>query len=842
MKNTWYLFLPATLGLTGLSFSLPTQAENLVLEEVVVTARKRAESLQEVPVAVTAFSTETMESLGIKNMHDIDGLVPGLNLGAGNGVKGDGNAYIRGVGQRETRVTLDSGVGIYLDEVYIARASGALLDAVETESIQVLRGPQGTLFGKNTTGGAILYTSIKPSAEFGGTAKGTYGNLDRKDASLAIDIPLIEDTLLSRLSLATVNRDGYIENNLDGTQYTDEDRNIIVGQLRWLPTDSLIVDLNLNHTKVDQKPIGQKCLWLGDELTAAGFPNPGTLEGIYNALSPVSVEEYCNRSGEDLPIDKFQSEQNSRSKIFYQGVYKVETSMAAAALSWEVNDHLQFKSITAYRNTEQTADEDLDGMAAVIIGRLSPENNDTDQYTQEFQFIGDALDDRLRYTLGLYGFYEETNDDWLQDFAGYIETTTATNSILLARSNLTERETENVAYAGFGQFDYNLSDNLIMTAGVRYTWEERKTKYRESKIYLPSIGQGDYLGELDTIYAANVLHPFSKPGGTSVTTWQYGFDPDGPGGEPFEVGAFGELKDDRNDEDWSPMASIKYIATDSVLDTLHMDDAMTYLTYSSGFRSGGVAVGNGDFDSDGIIDLENFKPEFVDMLEWGFKIDAFDRRLRTNVAIFYQQYKDIQLTTTRPDPTFGIPLPSIENAGKAEMKGVEIEYTFLPTDNLRFMGSIAYLDAEFKEYLSEIPDPNGGGQIMIDRSDEPMPRAPKWTAYIAVDYNINTNAMGTITPTFLVRYIDEIYGGFDRPSFYVSDEVSIPAETFYETRLIWSLPDERTTITAWVKNLTDIDNHEQGGVPTVGVARTTTQGYAPPRTYGIDLRYRFGGG
>lgn len=829
------------LGLAALTFSLPSLAENLVLEEVVVTARKRAESLQEVPVAVTAFSTETMESLGIKNMHDIDGLVPGLNLGAGNGVKGDGNAYIRGVGQRETRVTLDSGVGIYLDEVYIARASGALLDAVETESIQVLRGPQGTLFGKNTTGGAILYTSIKPSAEFGGTAKGTYGNLDRKDASLAIDIPLIEDTLLSRLSLATVNRDGYIENNLDGTQYTDEDRNIIVGQLRWLPTDSLIVDLNLNHTKVDQKPIGQKCLWLGDELAAAGFPNPGTLEGIYNALSPISVEEYCKRSGEDLPIDEFQSEQNSRSKVFYQGVYKVETSMAAATLSWEVNDHLQFKSITAYRNTEQTADEDLDGMAAVIIGRLSPENNDTDQYTQEFQFIGDALDDRLRYTLGLYGFYEETNDDWLQDFAGYIETTTATNSILLARSNLTERETENVAYAGFSQFDYNLSHNLIVTAGVRYTWEERKTKYRESKIYLPSIGQGDYLGELDTIYAANVIHPFSEPGGTSVTTWQYGFDPDGPGGEPFEVGAFGELKDDRNDDDWSPMASIKYLATDSVLDTLHMDNAMTYLTYSSGFRSGGVAVGNGDFDGDGIIDLENFKPEFVDMLEWGFKIDAFDRRLRTNVAIFYQEYKDIQLTTTRPDPTFGIPLPSIENAGKAEMKGVEIEYTFLPTDNLRFMGSIAYLDAEFKEYLSEIPDPNGGGQIMIDRSDEPMPRAPKWTAYVAVDYNINTDAMGTITPTFLVRYIDEIYGGFDRDSFYVSDEVSIPAETFYETRLTWRLPDERTTITAWVKNLTDIEDHEQGGVPTVGVARTTTQGYAPPRTYGIDLTYRFGG-
>ena len=278
--------LPALVALSLVILPLPLTAlaEDLALEEVVVTARKREESLQVVPVAVSAFTTETMAALGITNMRDFEGLVPGLNLGGGgNGVKGDGNAYIRGVGQRETQVTTDSGVGIYLDEVYIGRASGALLDAVEIESIQVLRGPQGTLFGKNTTGGAILYTSIKPSTEFGGTARGTYGNLDRKDASLAVDVPLIEDTLLSRLSLATVNRDGYIENNIDGTPYTDEDRDMVVGQLRWLPIESLIVDLNVNYTTIDQKPRGQKCQWLGDELTAAGFPDQGSLEGIYNA-------------------------------------------------------------------------------------------------------------------------------------------------------------------------------------------------------------------------------------------------------------------------------------------------------------------------------------------------------------------------------------------------------------------------------------------------------------------------------------------------------------------------------------------------------------------------------
>ncbi len=841
MSQHTYLTALVALSLANLPLPLTAWAEDLALEEVVVTARKREESLQAVPVAVTAFTTETMEALGIRNMRDFDGLVPGLNLGGGgNGVKGDGNAYIRGVGQRETQVTTDGGVGIYLDEVYIGRASGALLDAVEIESIQVLRGPQGTLFGKNTTGGAILYTSIKPSAEFGGTAKGTYGNLDRKDASVAVDVPLIEDTLLSRLSMATINRDGYIENDIDGTQYSDEDRNMIVGQLRWLPTDALIVDLNVNHTRINQKPIGQKCKWLGEELAAAGYPNQGSLEGIYNALSPVSVEEYCNRSGENLPIDKFQGEQNTRSDIFYQGVYKVDTSMASNTVSWEINDTLQFKSISAYRNTQQQADEDLDGMDAVIIGRLAPEHNDTDQYSQEFQVIGNAFDERLNYTLGTYAFYEETNDDWLQDFAGYVETTKTPNTLLLARSNLTERETENTAYAAFSQADYNLREDLILTLGLRYTWEERKTNYREARVYLPSIGNGDYLGALDTIYTANIIHPFSQPGGTPVTSWLYGFDPDGAGGVPFDVGAFGESSDSRKDDDVSPMASVKYLATDAVLERLHMDDAMTYLTYSTGFRSGGVTVGNGDFDGDNIIDLENFKPEYVDMLELGFKIDALDRMLRTNVAIFYEDYSDIQLTTTKPDPNFGIPLPAIENAGKAEMKGVEIEFTLLPMDNLRFMGSVAYLNAEFKEWLSEIPDPNGDGQIVIDRADEPMPRAPEWTAYLSTDYNIQTATMGTITPNFLVRYSDETYGGFDRDSFYVANDITNPAETFYDARITWDLPDERTTVVAWCKNLTDIDDHSLGGVPVVGVARTTTVGYALPRTYGIDLIYRFG--
>ena len=696
MKQISLLPLAALAGL-GFTTAAPSlHAQGLALEEVVVTARKREESLQEVPVAVSAFNAEAMESLGIKNMRDVDGLVPGLHLGGGgNGVKGDGNAYIRGVGQRETRVTIDSGVGIYLDDVYIARASGALLDAVEMQSIQVLRGPQGTLFGKNTTGGAILYTSVKPSEEFNGNVRGSFGNMGRTDASVTLDVPLIEDTLLSRWTAAIVQRDGFIENANDGTDFSDEDRKIFSGQLRWLPGDTVTVDLNLNYTDTEQRPLGQKCNWLGEELADEGLTSPGSLETLYNLLTPTTVEDSCLESA-NLPLDKFLGEQHSKSDVFYQSAYDVETTMLASTVNWEINDNLQLKSVTAYRNTQQLADEDLDGMDIVIIGRLAGQHNDTDQYSQELQLTGSAFDDRASFTLGAYAFYEETNDDWLQDFAGFSATTNAPNSIMLARSNLHERETENTAYAAFGQMDYNFSDNLIMTLGLRYTWEERKTSYQEARVYLPSIGYGDYLSGLDTIYTSNVLHTFTEPGARPVDTWLYGFDPDGEGGEPFEVGAFGMSSDDRNDDDWNPMASLKYIADDALLEKLNLDDGMVYFTYATGFRSGGVSVGNGDFDGDQIIDLENYKPEFVDMWELGFKIDAFDRKLRANVAAYYQEYDDIQLTTTIPDPNFGIPLPAIENAGKAEIKGVELEFTLLPTDDLRFTGSVAYMDAEYK--------------------------------------------------------------------------------------------------------------------------------------------------
>ncbi|HSB97394.1 MAG TPA: TonB-dependent receptor plug domain-containing protein, partial [Spongiibacteraceae bacterium] len=201
-----------------------------VLEEVVVTARKRQESLQETPVAITAMNGEQLAEQGINSTADLRAVVPNVDVYSGNGTTGAGNIFIRGVGARNTGVNYDSGVGIYLDGVYLSRPDGAVLDNVDIASLEVLRGPQGTLFGKNTTGGAILYTTNKPTDKFEGTVDVRVGNFDRTDGKITVNAPLIPDLLNSRFSLFSTKRDGTVTNKSDypgiphNQKLSDEDR------------------------------------------------------------------------------------------------------------------------------------------------------------------------------------------------------------------------------------------------------------------------------------------------------------------------------------------------------------------------------------------------------------------------------------------------------------------------------------------------------------------------------------------------------------------------------------------------------------------------------------------
>ena len=305
--------LSAVLSAGGIAL-LPVAAQaQVALEEVIVTARKREESLQDSPVTVTALSGDSLKDLGLNDISDLRKVVPNVDLYDGNGTGGAGNIFIRGVGARNTGVNFDSGVGVYIDGVYVSRPDGAVLDNVDLQSVQVLRGPQGTLFGKNTTGGAILYTTNKPQEEFGGHAEVRLGNYQQQDGKLTLNVPLLEDALLSRLSLYSTQRDGYVKAVSDGTpglldeeEFSNVDRRGAQAQLRWLTTDTLTFDLNYNWAKTDQAARGQDCIVV-EGIPGAGWQKDLQDDTIVIPATGQGLTDWC-QDNSDLGKDKIQAD------------------------------------------------------------------------------------------------------------------------------------------------------------------------------------------------------------------------------------------------------------------------------------------------------------------------------------------------------------------------------------------------------------------------------------------------------------------------------------------------------------------------------------------------------
>ena len=307
-------------------------AQERVLEEVIVTARRREETLQETPVAVTALSAGALRDAGVRNLKDLNGVAPNIDVHEANGTAPLANIYIRGVGQRNTEVNIDSGVGIYVDEVYIGRPDGALLDLNDIQSVQVLRGPQGTLFGKNTTGGALVFTTNRPEEEFEGSLEARVGNYDRLDIAGVLNVPLT-DTLWSRWSVTSVNRDGYVDNKFLDKEYLDEERINAMGQFRWLPADALTIDLNLNYTDTDQTTRPQKCRLVPGVV--------GWQAALFDVLGGVPS---TGRTLDDFCQDNIDAGDALDVISDLDGQYEAETWGASVTAEWEVSGNLSFKS------------------------------------------------------------------------------------------------------------------------------------------------------------------------------------------------------------------------------------------------------------------------------------------------------------------------------------------------------------------------------------------------------------------------------------------------------------------------------------------------------------------
>jgi iron complex outermembrane receptor protein len=399
------------------------------LEGVTVTARKREETLQDVPVAVTAFTPEALEKLNVRDLGDLDAQVPNLTIYAARGSSSTVTAYIRGIGQSDPLWGVDPGVGIYLDDVYIARPQGALLDVFDIERIEVLRGPQGTLYGKNTIGGAIKYISRGLTKETEGSASVTVGNYNQLDTKVSLGGSIGDGALRGRVALASLNRDGFGKNLYNDQEVSDKEILAMRLQLGAYVNDDL--NIQFAYDQMDDQSGVRGAKMLGPNAFEVLFPQ-------YGSHAPMD-DRYDIRSG-----------MKNVNDTYMKG--------ASATVNWHLTDSLDLKYVSSWRKSDTETNIDFDTVPAPIVDVLAFYNDE--QVTNEFQINYDA-GGRARGVIGLYQFDGEAGGQVLNNFlnASFGDTrgTVFTESLSL-----------------YTDWTFDISDRLKLDAGVRWVDESKR--------------------------------------------------------------------------------------------------------------------------------------------------------------------------------------------------------------------------------------------------------------------------------------------------------------------------------------------------------------------------------
>jgi iron complex outermembrane receptor protein len=795
-----------------------------VLEEVLVTARKKEESLQEAPVAVSAFSQDALQQSGIKNLKDFNKVVPGMDVNATNGASPNANIFIRGVGQRNSGANIDSGVGIYLDGIYLARPDGALLDINDISSVQILRGPQGTLFGKNTTGGAVVFTTTRPSDEYEGSVSIASGSLNERNVSAMVNIPL-SDAWASRFSFVSKLRDGFIDNEHLDVDAVNEDRQAAMLKFRYMGSESLTADINFDYSKVESTPRPSKCQIV-----------PGYTGWLAELFDAIAITPSTGRKFVDFCQDSFLAGGGDKRTVLsdLDGQYLAEVMGVSLQFDWDIGDSLNFKSITGYRNTVAATDGDLDGTEIVFNQKqsgndfLEPKN--TDQFTQEFQLTGELLNGRVQYITGLFFFYEDTDDSILMNIAvSPMSPAVAGPTSFFLSATASQSLATNASTAAFVQFDWELYEKLHLITGLRYTREKRDFTLR-------TFGP-----DASTLNGAEGgMAPIDLGGGLYLKPLVGAFEFN----HNFGFLLRNEFEDSLSNEALTPMISLQYV----IDETGFVSGGNAYATYSNGFLSGGI--------NEAPSGLEEFRPEEVDNFEVGLKVDIFDRRVRVNTSVFNTLYTDRQLTTLVIDPNTSSPVGATKNAEKSSISGLELESTFLLSENLMLLYNGAWMKGEIDEYsdtrITYVGDQTQGptancnrvnlvfvavDECKIDRSDEDLPRLAGRTSYVALEYTINTGDFGQFVPRVEASFKYDIEYCFDRGSCE-SGEFSAGTQELYGFNMDWHAPDTELRISVFASNLKDAD-FMVGGVQLTDALGTGTVNAVAPRMWGGEAAYRW---
>ena len=753
-----------------------------VIEEVTVTARKREESLQSTPIAISAFSAKELEYRQISSTDQLSDITPNLTFDSASPISGTSSSatiFIRGIGQTDFTPVTDPGVGLYIDGVYMARSVGNVLDFLDVERIEILRGPQGTLFGRNTIGGAVSIYSKRPDEKRAASIRVQVGNDDMLYVTAKANLPLTE-TLLSNFAVSSLNRDGYVTRVIDGVKTGDDDSLAFRGSLLWNPSDSFQLYVTADATKIRENGVPTVSGGPNDRVAFTTFGN-----GLLASCTAVNINPNFGVSGPpSFPPPGVGTggapgcvgPDSVAGPYTDEGTFPVKSDLdiwgVSAELTWNISELLTIKSISAYREVQKETSGDLDHSPANILA--AEDFYDHQQISQEFQFSGTLMEDRMSWLFGLYYFQEEGSD---------------INPVFLPVGAIRSGGLyDNDSQAAFFQSTYDLTHQLALTFGVRYT--EDTKRFTPDQISLGDASASGFFGNTWPNFAGFYLPSSGAPiaAGDRLAT-------------------FAEFKEKFDDTNF--MFNLAYQWT---------DDTLVYASYSEGFKSGGFDQRFTRFT----IEPSTFRPETADSYEIGFKTDLFDHKVRLNMALFHTDYNDLQLIIreTFNSITF--------NGGKATIEGGEAEFTWVPTDRWYITAAVGYIDAGY-----DVLDPSVINNPTPVHIDNKLVNTPKWSAALGVAYTIDLGDLATLVPRVDLSFNGEQYNdALNDPRLFQDDYTLLNAAITLQTN------DGRWEGILAFRNITD-EVYLITGASAFNAAGYVEQVYGRPAEWFLTVQYNF---
>ncbi len=747
------------------------------VQEVLVTARRREESLQEIPLTIAAFSGDQLEQSNVSNVQDLAVLVPNLQITGGGSTQGTatGDFRMRGI----------PGVARYMDGVFLSGGQGALQSVVELERVEVLRGPQGTLFGRGAIGGALQYISKDPQKEFGARVRATVGTHERRDITANVDVPL-GDTFFTKFTVASLHRGGFVDSTTIDKEFGGSDEKMFRAAMLWTPTESLTVKLSGQFTDIEEDGDPQVLFAVTPQLVTrnntAGVPTATPNDPFLYNYCLTSIAGRCGLTGAPLTNSALPGEYETRSNQSWPS-YKQKLYTFVGDVNFELNDNLALRWISGYRTFDWAHYGDSDGTEYVLFEQWR--YTERREFSQELQLQGSY--DRLNFTAGLYydtGSQEAFSSRWqnleLNVTANRNALRAALGNTLVipstgSRNNLSNPD--ETAKAVFAEGTYKVTDAFSATAGLRYS---RITA--NSRTLAPCVGTPTY-GVLSESFCYSSVTREQQTEYSKVTprvSLQY---------------------------QWSP-------------------DLMTYLTYSMGFDAGGInstpdprplAQQNPPLPNGGLFP---FDPQVLNNYELGIRSDLLGGLVRLNSSLFYGIWDDIQVQQELVPTTRWT-----TNAGQATVSGIEVEGAAVVSSAFRVNFNVAYLNAKY----TDLGNPGQVNQLTLDT---PFPFAPEYSASLGLQFNQDLSSGAKLTYRTDYGWQDETWTNQDDLS-----RVKRPAYGLLSASVGYDSPAGNWGVSLAGTNLTDEYYRVSGfRIPDVLIDFGNV---ASPREFALNFRFNF---